>query len=276
MADVQPEEDEEQQPGEEQQLMAEGHDANARGDLLQALQSFRACYDKGMRMEARISAANMCLKLGQLPASREYLMEAIAEYQTMLRQVHNERTLPSAARQKITELLLRKYRLSIDEAKERTGVKKGKEKLSRQSLPSGPLASKPAVTLSQTSEEASSSADSSAPRRENPSVHDRHKAATGGLVGSEAIQRGTLSVVIERVVNVPVVKRGSGPYVNIYINGIKQKVSSKKRVDARTKDSTVGEFVFPPEKLQWRGELHELLVDPLGSRGASLLTLHVT
>lgn len=265
MADVQPEEDEEQQPGEEQQLMAEGHDANARGDLLQALQSFRACYDKGMRMEARISAANMCLKLGQLPASREYLMEAISEYQTMLRQVHNERTLPSAARQKITELLLRKYRLSIDEAKERTGVKKGKEKLNRQSLPSGPLASKPAVTLSQTSEEASSSADSSAPRRE-----------TGGLVGSEAIQRGTLSVVIERVVNVPVVKRGSGPYVNIYIDGIKQKVSSKKRVDARTKGSTVGEFLFPPEKLQWRGELHELLVDPLGSCGASLLTLHVT
>ena len=150
MADVQPEEDEEQQPGEEQQLMAEGHDANARGDLLQAPPILFACYDKGMRMEARISAANMCLKLGQLPA-REYLMEAISEYQTMLRQVHNERTLPSAARQKITELLLRKHRLSIDEAKERTGVKKGKEKLNRQSLPSGPLASKPAVTLSQTS-----------------------------------------------------------------------------------------------------------------------------
>ena len=48
----------------EEELMEAGHAANAKGNMIEALQFFSLCYEKGSRMEARISAANMCLKIG--------------------------------------------------------------------------------------------------------------------------------------------------------------------------------------------------------------------
>ena len=49
------------------ELMQEGHEANSRGDTVTALIKFRECFHDSERLEARISAANMCLKLGQTP-----------------------------------------------------------------------------------------------------------------------------------------------------------------------------------------------------------------
>lgn len=57
--------------------MKEGHMANGRGDIMRALLCFREAYLLGGRMEARVSAANMSLKLGLLE-------EAFAEYDQML------------------------------------------------------------------------------------------------------------------------------------------------------------------------------------------------
>lgn len=49
----------------QRELMMDGHAANVRGDTVVALKKFKECFAKSERLEARISAANMCLKLGQ-------------------------------------------------------------------------------------------------------------------------------------------------------------------------------------------------------------------
>jgi hypothetical protein len=61
---------------EQVKLMKEGHLANARGEVAEARSYFRQCYDVGGRVEARISAANMSLKMGEFTT-------ALAEYETM-------------------------------------------------------------------------------------------------------------------------------------------------------------------------------------------------
>ena len=103
---------------EQQELMKAGHEANARGDVKEALALFKQCYEAGERLEARISAANMLLKLGSQPRGDKYLTEAVAEFQAMLRQV-NDSALQDHVRDKLLTLLFRKYKTSIDEAKKR-------------------------------------------------------------------------------------------------------------------------------------------------------------
>eukprot|EP00966_Prymnesium_polylepis_P274534 6343067-Prymnesium_polylepis.1 len=58
-------------------LWAQGKGANAAGDFRLAYSCFRQCYDAMGRVEMRISAANMLLKLGEAEA-------AALEYRAML------------------------------------------------------------------------------------------------------------------------------------------------------------------------------------------------
>ena len=58
-------------------IMREGQQQNAATDFASALVLFRACHRLSSKVEARISAANMLLKLGRVG-------EALAEYDAML------------------------------------------------------------------------------------------------------------------------------------------------------------------------------------------------
>ena len=58
-------------------IMREGQSQNAATDFASALVLFRACHRLSSKVEARISAANMLLKLGRVG-------EALAEYDAML------------------------------------------------------------------------------------------------------------------------------------------------------------------------------------------------
>lgn len=112
--------------------MAEGHEANARGNINTALDKFCECYEKSSRLEARISAANMRLKLCSQSDGDDFLRDAIGEYQSMLRQIQEASSLPSESRNKLLLLVGRKYHISIMEAKKRRLLYLAKAKQIRQ------------------------------------------------------------------------------------------------------------------------------------------------
>ena len=91
--------------GDELQLMKEAHEANAKGDAQTARKKFEAAYEVGGRLEARISAANMTLKLGEIEEScREF---------TMLMRLIGQADLPEAGRERLSKHVERKYRQSV-------------------------------------------------------------------------------------------------------------------------------------------------------------------
>ena len=254
---------------EQQELMKAGHEANARGDVKEALALFKRCFEQGERIEARISAANMLLKLGSQPRGDKYLAEAIAEYQTMLRQVTDSR-LEDHVRNKLLALLLRKYKTSIDEAKQR--------RLKNQAV----------------AEQTGGGGGTSG--RKSLITGRKSDGGAGGTSGDKAVEyglqveHGTLTVLVMRALGVPSMdsslfgkknKRDAGscdPYLVLELQGHKHKTRVGRSVakaatgedKGRSKRATVsvaraGEYVFPAERFEWRGELHELIVDDLGA-----------
>lgn len=80
-------------------LMKAGHLANARGETRRALQLFRECFDKGGRVEARISAANMSCKLGDYGG-------ALKEYEAMQSFI---RSHPNVLSPRVAKVIQRKH-----------------------------------------------------------------------------------------------------------------------------------------------------------------------
>ena len=93
--------------GDELQLMKEAHEANAKGDARTARRKFEAAYNVSGRLEARISAANMMIKLGEVE-------EACREFTMLMRLIGQADDLPEAGRERLSKLVERKYRQSVD------------------------------------------------------------------------------------------------------------------------------------------------------------------
>ena len=267
---------------EQQELMKAGHEANARGDVKEALALFKQCYEAGERLEARISAANMLLKLGSQPRGDKYLTEAVAEFQAMLRQV-NDSALQDHVRDKLLTLLFRKYKTSIDEAKKRRLLNRamaeqmnpGSTRKSLRKSEAG--AAKKADATAEGSEAGGSEAAGAAtPRGGKQDAFGLH------------VERGTLTVSVMRALKVPVMdpsffarksskSTDADPFVVLELQGSKYKTRVGRPVDGDAASqkggkrgsvlaSRAGEYVFPAERFEWRGELHELIVDDLGTR----------
>ena len=91
------------QPDEEIVLMKKGHRLNELGHTKEAFDAFAECYRKGRRIEARLSAANMKLKLSRethtsLGDRFRYLRDAIKEYHEMLSRVNSVQLVAASPR----------------------------------------------------------------------------------------------------------------------------------------------------------------------------------
>lgn len=250
----------------EEELMEAGHAANAKGNMMEALQFFNLCYEKGSRMEARISAANMCLKIGQQPGGDAFLITAVEEYQNMLRQLQDLSISASPAarstQEKLENLLLRKYRQAVDEAKKRRDTKKVKEYLMRKSIPAGSINKTTKNTAPAMSDTVPSGEQSARLARSIVRSGDELQSRFASRAKkSSGIERGTLRVVVKGASDVPRAKKhGLGLYLNFLLDGTKRKAKCTKRADH------VYDFLFASEALQWHGELHELVAEQLGMR----------
>jgi len=77
-------------------LIQRGHDANRRGEFVEARSNFRAAFELSSKAAAQISAANMTLKIGDVAA-------AIQEYTTILERQDLAETHREAVLRKVNE-----------------------------------------------------------------------------------------------------------------------------------------------------------------------------